>query len=68
MEYTLQFVNLFPEAHEIIDLVLKIHKTKVLNQPVPPIVRVHIETWENMDHVPYLRSYLSAKGDIDDEI
>eukprot|EP00061_Rhincodon_typus_P011923 g37302.t1 len=67
-------VNTFTEAYTSMGLTLNIHKTKVLHQPglalwcELPIVKVHGEALESVDYFQCLKSVLSVKTAIDEEI
>nr|XP_014353800.1 PREDICTED: uncharacterized protein LOC106706837 [Latimeria chalumnae] len=67
-------INVFAEAYRKMGLSLNIQKTKVLHQQAPneqspaPVIQIHGETLENVEHFPYLGSHLSQTADIDEEI
>ena len=67
-------LNAFARAYKLLGLMLNIKKTQVLHQPPPdtlaplPKITIANEGLENVDHFPYLGSYLSSKADIDSEI
>uniref|UniRef100_UPI00398E68E3 uncharacterized protein isoform X1 n=1 Tax=Pristiophorus japonicus TaxID=55135 RepID=UPI00398E68E3 len=67
-------VDLFTEAYESMGLTINISKTKVLHQAVlatqhwPPVIKIHGMALDNVDDFLYLRSLLSTKAGIDNEI
>eukprot|EP00061_Rhincodon_typus_P017325 g45972.t1 len=67
-------VSTFTEDYENMGLTLSIRKTKIFHKPGPAlwseplIIRVHGEALENVGQFQYLRSVLSTKAVIDEEI
>ena len=67
-------LNAFAKAYRALGLAMNIKKTQVLHQPppnqpsTPPIINVDNTTLVNVDHFPYLGSFLSSKADIDSEV
>lgn len=64
----------FHDAYTRLGLTVNIGKTQVLYQPPPrgpyhaPTIRIEGQALQNVDHFPYLGSYLSSNNLIDNEI
>ncbi|XP_059575543.1 uncharacterized protein LOC109281456 [Alligator mississippiensis] len=67
-------IHVFTEACKKMGLMFNIQKTKFLHQQAlneqspAPVIQIHGETLENIEYFPYLRSQLSQKAEMDEEI